>query len=73
MADLIDTAQERAEQILESQIKAARQPVGGVSTLFCIDCNHPIPEVRRAALLGVELCITCKSIAELKARNYRGQ
>lgn len=73
MADLIDTAQERAELILESQIRAARQPVGGISALFRIDCDRPIPEERRAVLPGVKLCLTCKSIAELKARNYRGQ
>lgn len=71
MADVIDAAQERTELILESQIQAARQLVGGVSAMFCIQCDRPIPEERRAVLPGVEFCIYCKEISELKAKHYR--
>jgi len=72
MADVIDTAQERADLILAAQIQAARAPVAGVSAMFCLDCDRPIPEERRAALPGVELCVCCKELAELNARHYRG-
>ena len=71
MADVIDTAQERADLVLSAQIQAARTTVAGVSAMFCIECNCPIPEERRAALPGVELCVYCKELAELNARHYR--
>lgn len=72
MADVIDTAQERADLILSAQIQAARAHVAGVSSMFCIDCDRPIPEERRAALPGVELCVYCKELSEMNARHYRG-
>lgn len=72
MADIIDTAQERADLVLSAQIQASRATVAGVSAMFCIECNRPIPEERRAALPGVELCVYCKELAELNARHYRG-
>jgi phage/conjugal plasmid C-4 type zinc finger TraR family protein len=72
MADVIDTAQERADLVLSAQIQAARATVVGVSAMFCIECNRPILEERRAALPGVELCVYCKELAELNARHYRG-
>lgn len=72
MADVIDTAQERADLILAAQIHAARRPIAGISAMFCLDCDRPIPEERRAALPGVELCVYCKELAELNAKHYRG-
>ena len=73
MADVIDSAQERADLILSAQIQAARAPIAGVSAMFCLDCERPIPEERRAALPGVELCVYCKELAELNAKHYRGK
>jgi len=73
MADVIDTAQERADLILAAQIQAARTPAAGISAMFCIDCDVPIPEPRRAALPGVECCLTCQEIKEVKNRLYRGR
>ncbi|KAB8305404.1 TraR/DksA family transcriptional regulator [Rouxiella chamberiensis] len=72
MADVIDTAQERADLILESQIQAARQSARGVSAMFCIDCDRPIPEERRAALPSVSQCVYCKELEEINAKHYRG-
>ncbi len=72
MADVIDTAQERVDLLLSAQIQAARASAAGVSAMFCIECDRPIPEARRAALPGVELCLYCKELAELHARHYRG-
>lgn len=73
MADVIDTAQERADQILTAQIQAARTKNAGVSAMFCLDCDRPIPETRRAALPGVDTCVTCKELQELRNRLYRGR
>ncbi len=72
MADVIDTAQEHADLILASQIQAARTNVAGTSAMFCISCDQAIPEERRAALPGVELCVYCKAGAEINAKHYRG-
>jgi phage/conjugal plasmid C-4 type zinc finger TraR family protein len=72
MPDLLDSITERQAEILESQINAVRQVVTGVSARFCLDCDRPIPEERRAALPGVELCVYCKELAELNAKHYRG-
>ncbi|MCW2106445.1 UNVERIFIED_ORG: phage/conjugal plasmid C-4 type zinc finger TraR family protein [Rahnella aquatilis] len=72
MADVIDSAQERADLILSAQIQAARAPIAGVSAMFCLDCERPIPEERRAVLPGIELCVYCKELAELNAKHHRG-
>nr|WP_304485972.1 TraR/DksA C4-type zinc finger protein [Rahnella aquatilis] len=40
--------------------------------MFCLDCERPIPEERRAVLPGVELCVYCKELRELNAKHYRG-
>ena len=72
MADVIDTAQERADLVLSAQIQAARATVGGISAMFYIECDRPIPEERRATLPGVELCVYCKELRELNAKHYRG-
>ncbi|MGC6386671.1 TraR/DksA C4-type zinc finger protein [Ewingella sp. S1.OA.A_B6] len=71
MPDLLDSITERQAEILDAQINAARQSVTGVSAMFCIDCDRPIPETRRAALPGVELCVTCKELQEQRDRLYR--
>lgn len=73
MPDLLDSITERQAEILDAQINAARQSVTGVSAMFCIDCDRPIPETRRAALPGVEFCVTCKELQEQRDRHYRGR
>jgi phage/conjugal plasmid C-4 type zinc finger TraR family protein len=73
MPDLLDSLQEHQASILDAQINAARQPVIGISAMFCIDCDRPIPESRRAALPGVEFCVACKELQELRNRHYRGR
>jgi len=73
MPDLLDSITERQAEILESQINAARQLAMGVSAMFCINCDCPIPETRRAALPGVDTCVTCKELHERRNRLYRGR
>ncbi|WP_176582044.1 TraR/DksA C4-type zinc finger protein, partial [Salmonella enterica] len=43
-----------------------------ISRLHCIDCDLPIPSARRRAILGVQCCVTCQEIAELKGKHYIG-
>ncbi|WP_142865436.1 TraR/DksA C4-type zinc finger protein, partial [Klebsiella pneumoniae] len=40
--------------------------------VLCIDCDAPIPPARRRAIPGVQCCITCQEIAELKGKHYNG-
>jgi phage/conjugal plasmid C-4 type zinc finger TraR family protein len=42
-----------------ARLKARQAPVGE-SLTYCADCEEPIPEARRRALLGVKLCIECQ-------------
>ena len=39
----------------------ARQRQGGDSAEFCIECDEPIPQARRDAVPGVQLCVACQS------------
>ena len=41
-----------------AQLKARRAPFGESATQ-CAECEEPIPQARREALLGVKLCIEC--------------
>jgi hypothetical protein len=46
--DSIDTANERAEQINQAAIAAARaKPTGPVATGYCLHCNVPVAAPRR--------------------------
>lgn len=59
-----------------ARLKARAQPVGE-SLTHCAECEEPIPEARRKAILGVKLCIDCmqERDAAFKARpgiNRRG-
>jgi phage/conjugal plasmid C-4 type zinc finger TraR family protein len=73
MPDLMDLITERQAETLEAQINAARKPMTGVSAMFCIDCDRPIPEARRATLVGVEYCVHCAELIEQRNKHYRGR
>jgi len=73
MPDLMDLITERQASTLKAQINAARQPLIGVSAMFCIDCDRPIPEARRATLPGVEYCVCCAELIEKRNKHYRGR
>ena len=72
MADSMDTAQQREQVERERLINNARSRVAAPSRFTCEECDAPIPEARRIAILGVELCVTCKEVAELKGKHYNG-
>lgn len=71
MSDVIDNANDHAEQVLNRQIQAAINRPVGVSLFECANCGNPIPEQRRRAVVGCELCIDCQSLFELKNKHYR--
>lgn len=72
MPDLMDLVQQRQQEMLENQIANARNIPRGVSAFACEACDQPIPEARRAAIVGVTRCATCQDIHELKGKHYRG-
>lgn len=59
------------------RLKAQQSRARSESRANCAECDEPIPEKRRAALPGVQLCITCQQDRDgsFKARggfNRRG-
>lgn len=72
MADSMDLVQQRVEEERQRHIHTARNRTPGVSRVLCIDCDAPIPPARRRAIPGVQCCITCQEIAELKGKHYIG-
>ncbi len=61
--DLIVKQEERREARANKQrLSANLKP----SASHCIDCDEPIPQPRRVAVPGVELCIACQTISERK-------
>lgn len=72
MADQMDMAQERQQEILERQIKNATARTVSVSAFICEGCGEAIPEQRRLAVAGVTCCVTCQEVNELKNKHYKG-
>lgn len=72
MADSKDLAQLREQEDRERHINNARAKVPGVSRFLCAECDAPIPTARRRAIPGVQFCVTCQEITELKIKHYKG-
>ena len=70
MADSMDFVQQRVEEELARNLANAKQHPTGASEFFCLSCDDVIPEARRRALPGVSLCVTCKSLDELKSAHF---
>ncbi|EKS6393804.1 TraR/DksA family transcriptional regulator [Enterobacter hormaechei] len=70
MADSMDLVQQRVEEQLLRHIHNARNRARGASHVLCIECDAPIPPARRRALPGVQCCVTCQEIVELKGKHY---
>ena len=58
MADQVDVASEM-DDVLMSAALSFRPRFTGVSATHCAECGDKIPEGRRAALPGVQLCVEC--------------
>ncbi|HFD2059438.1 TraR/DksA C4-type zinc finger protein [Serratia marcescens] len=73
MADLMDYEQERQALVLEAQITNARKSSARPSAFVCEECDAPIPAARRAAVPGVDTCVSCQQIRETKSHLYAGK
>lgn len=73
--DDVDRAAEREENARADAIEANRGHYARnwevASAIECSGCGAHIPEARREAVPGVQLCIDCQSAAELTSRQRR--
>ena len=57
--------QEQIDASVEDAVQRARRSMNaGGSFRFCKECGLAIPEARREAVPGVQLCVACQSIFE---------
>ncbi|CFQ34450.1 Zinc-finger containing protein [Yersinia bercovieri] len=68
MPDIIDNAQKVIELMLEQQIASVRSRLNAEPTLFCLECEDPIPEERRIAISGVSHCVECQNLLEFNRK-----
>ena len=65
--------QDQIDATIEDAVEEARSNLhSGESAEFCIECDEPIPEARREAIPGVQLCVACQSKLEAKGRGTGG-
>jgi phage/conjugal plasmid C-4 type zinc finger TraR family protein len=60
-----------AEAVARARARAARA-AEAPSAEFCAECGDPIPEARRRAVPGVQLCVTCQSGRDRRIRPEGG-
>ncbi len=64
-AEIIDQANELAQQRIDMAIAAHRINRNAVSAEYCIECGENIPAPRRAAVPGCQTCAECQADSEL--------
>lgn len=65
--------QDQIDATVEDAVKKARNNIqSGESAEFCVECGSVIPEPRRAAIPGVQLCVSCQSSLEAKCVSAEG-
>lgn len=57
--------QEQIDATVKDAIQRAKSQLpSGESRLHCAECDSPIPEARRLAMPGVQLCVACQAQAD---------
>lgn len=69
MSDVADDADIVIEESLNRSISQIPRYTG-ISATEC-DCGEEIPEGRRLAIPGVQLCAACQSISDVKTKGVR--
>ncbi|QEY60050.1 DksA/TraR family C4-type zinc finger protein [Pseudomonas sp. C27(2019)] len=60
--------QEQIDSTIDDAVQRARQQLPqGPSAEYCQNCDEPIPEGRRQAIAGVQLCIACQTLEDQQA------
>lgn len=65
-AEIIDQANELAQQRIDMAIAAHRINRNAVSATHCVDCGEAIPELRREKVPGCQRCADCQCVIEFK-------
>lgn len=65
-AEIIDAANELAQQRIDMAIAAHRINRDAVSATHCSDCGEDIPELRRVNVPGCQACASCQEEIELR-------
>lgn len=66
--DQFDIAQELEQKHREKALSQIKWNITVSSMKECIDCDEPIPELRRTTVKGCKRCIDCQEMFELKNR-----
>ncbi|MGO2131438.1 MAG: DksA/TraR family C4-type zinc finger protein [Halomonas sp.] len=54
--------QQQIDDSISDELERARSALPhGESAAFCSECDEPIPEARRQAVPGVQLCLACQA------------
>ncbi|HCT4438395.1 TPA: TraR/DksA C4-type zinc finger protein [Klebsiella aerogenes] len=70
-AEIIDQANELAQQRIDMAIAAHRINHNAVSAEHCSECGESIPSPRRAAVPGCQTCAVCQERKERTLKHFR--
>jgi len=65
-AEIIDQANDLAQQRIDMAIAAHRINRDAVSATHCVECGDELPEARRKAYPGCTMCVDCQGEMELR-------
>ncbi|THD53498.1 TraR/DksA family transcriptional regulator [Enterobacteriaceae bacterium ML5] len=71
--DNIDRITELEQGLFELRLKTITGKPIRPSALKCTECGNAIPARRRQTLPGVQLCVGCQEVAEVRQRNFGGR
>jgi phage/conjugal plasmid C-4 type zinc finger TraR family protein len=65
--------QEQIDDTVKDGVERAKSKLPqGESAAHCQECGESIPQARRAALPGVQLCVVCQDKADQEDRVFSG-
>ncbi|EPK7406938.1 TraR/DksA C4-type zinc finger protein [Klebsiella aerogenes] len=70
-AEIIDQANELAQQRIDMAVAAHRINRNAVSAEHCSECGESIPAPRRAAVPGYQMCAECQGRKEHSLKHIR--
>lgn len=70
-AEIIDQANDLAQQRIDMAIAAHRINRDAVSATHCVECGEDIPELRRVKVPGCQRCASCQQDSELRQKQGR--
>jgi len=60
------------DTVKDGVLRAKSRLPQGPSAAHCQECAVPIPEARREALPGVQLCVSCQDKADKELKQFSG-